>query len=96
MKRVQLKPKPKGEGPASKRPASRAGEPVVKVEENQPCFQIKASAVYVHFFNSAPYDVQNFLLSLDSLNWIWMFLGLLDLDPFVRGRDLDPSFIKLR
>jgi hypothetical protein len=52
MKRVQLKPKPKGEGPASKRPASRAGEPVVKVEENQPCFQIKASAVYCAFFHS--------------------------------------------
>ncbi len=47
MKRVQLKPKPKGEGPANKRPASRAGEPVVKVEENQPCFQIKASAVRI-------------------------------------------------
>jgi hypothetical protein len=52
MKRVQLKPKPKGEGTASKRPASRAGEPVVKVEENQPCFQIMASTVLflVHFF----------------------------------------------
>ena len=57
MKRVQLKPKPKGEGPASKRPASRAGEPVVKVEENQPCFQIKASPVYGAFLNLASYDV---------------------------------------